>query len=275
MIKNWTLISQVVKNGALGVMKRESYIMSLTHPNHKKTIGIINLLGNPESSKRIALAGEEYKLQQCLTQKKGGRRLSTFAMEYCFSLPKSIEATPEQWKKIIIDCCKFLMKSLTLNDGEKKQFAHQIRAVLHQQNETSNDHVHVIIGKAIKGRVLTELQKKNTTSKLKLAYNAAVYRHLKVSPQNYQPKSSKYGKRLEMWRYSRDEENISKDGAALLRKLSIQVDKYFTAIEENDVKQKKRQLNRISKALGELEKEELPENHQLMVKNITDRLKLK
>lgn len=30
MIKNWTLISQVVKNGSIGVMKREAYIMSRT-----------------------------------------------------------------------------------------------------------------------------------------------------------------------------------------------------------------------------------------------------
>lgn len=275
MIKNWTVISKVVKNGSVGVMKREAYIMSRAHPNHKKTIGIVSLIGNSETTNKIALAGEEYRLRQCLMQKKGGRPLATYAMEFCLSLPKSIHATPEQWRKIVIDCGRFLMKKLVLNEEEKRQFANQIRAVLHQQDETSNDHVHLIVGKALKGRVLTELQKKATTSQLKFAYNAAVYRQLKVSPKDYEPKAKKYGKRLEMWRYSRAEENISKEAAALLRKLSTQVEKYFTAMEEEDEKQKKRQLNRIAKTLGELDSHTLPAKHQQTAKEISTRFKLK
>lgn len=275
MIKNWTLISQVVKNGSIGVMKREAYIMSRTHPNHKKTVSIIDLLGNEETSKRIALSGEEYKLRQFLTQKKGGRPLSTFAMEFCLSLPKEIVATPDQWKQITIDCCKFLIRMLVLNDEEKKQFAHQIRAVLHQQDRTSNDHVHLIIGKALKDRVLSELQKKQATNKLKFAYNAAVYRHLKVSTKNYLPKSENYGKRLEMWRYSRLEEGISKQAGALLKNLSEQVEKYFTAIEEENEKQKNRQLNRILKTISELEGESLPAKHQQEVDKIMTKLRPK
>lgn len=256
-------------------MKREAYLMSLTHPNHKKTTAVISIIGNRETSNKIALAGEEYKLQQCLMQKKGGRPLSTYAMEFCLSLPKEVPATHEQWKKITMDCCKFLIRMLSLNDEEKEQFVHQIRAVLHQQDQTSNDHVHLIIGKALKGRVLTELQKKQTTSKLKFAYNAAVYRHLNVSPKNYEPKAKNYGKRLEMWRYSRAEENISKEAAALLRNLSNQVEKYFTAIEEENEKQKNRQMNRILKTIAELEGQKLPEQHKQEVEKITTKLRLK
>jgi len=82
MIKNWTVITQAVKNGTDGVMCRERYITSAKHPNHKKTENLISLIGNRSTSKRIALLGEQFRLDQQLNNKRGGRPLSSFAVEF-------------------------------------------------------------------------------------------------------------------------------------------------------------------------------------------------
>ncbi len=72
MLKNWTIITQAVKHGAEGVLVREKYLTSQKHPNHRLTDNLISIIGNKETSKRIALAGEEFRVNQHLYQKKGG-----------------------------------------------------------------------------------------------------------------------------------------------------------------------------------------------------------
>lgn len=64
MIKNWTVITQPVKNGSDGVACRERYLMSIKHPNHKYTSEILNIIGNDKTTRYIALIGEQYRLRQ-------------------------------------------------------------------------------------------------------------------------------------------------------------------------------------------------------------------
>ncbi|MDF5425903.1 hypothetical protein P3691_27140, partial [Vibrio parahaemolyticus] len=104
MLKNWTVTTQPVRLASDGIMMRERYLLNAKHANHKYTEALISIFGCGETSHRIALAGEKFRLEQQL-KRKGGRPLSSYAMEYCLTLPKGYRPTAEQWQSIVKDCC--------------------------------------------------------------------------------------------------------------------------------------------------------------------------
>ncbi|MFA0425071.1 hypothetical protein AB4562_24155, partial [Vibrio sp. 10N.222.54.A1] len=191
MIKNWTVTTQPVRHASDGVMMRERYLLNKTHANHKHSETLISIFGCAETSNRIALAGEQFRLNQHLYNRKGGRPLSSYAMEYCLTLPKGYRPTTAQWQSIVKDCCFALTKLCKLNKSEFAQYRQQIRAVLHQQAQTdtkgSGDHVHLIIGKVVGNRVLKELQQKKATKIIKLAFNQSVLKHVGIDCRSYDP----------------------------------------------------------------------------------------
>ncbi|MFS1459933.1 hypothetical protein BCU40_001580 [Vibrio lentus] len=264
MIKNWTTTTEAVKNGTDGVMARERYLLAKKHPNHRNTEAIISLIGSAKTSQRVALVGEQFRVKQHLNR-KGGRPLSSYAMEYCLTLPKGHRPTPEQWKAIITDCCLAVSKLIELKPDELKQFKSQIRAVLHQQQQSgvrgTGDHVHLIIGKVINGKVLRVLQQKKCTALLKQAFNAAVLKHTGLDHKQYKPHELVRGKRLESWKYREQKAAEAQHVLHLIAKLQKQADKWFNAKENDDYRQQNRQINRLITTFEELSHAELP-NHQ-------------
>ena len=260
-MKNWTVITQAVKDGSNGIMKRERYLVSTKNASHKET-NIISLIGSPETSRRMAILGEQYKLYQQQKQKRGGRPLSSYAVEYCITLPKGISPTPNQWKLITIDCVKALAQVCNLTKPEYENYIKGIRAVLHQQNQNNprgtGDHVHFIVSKVLAGKgVLTQLQKKGATRALKSAFTLSVLKHTNYSINDYSPQEIGRSNRIEQWKvqYSRAEQ--SKEELKLIRQLQNQVDKWLKAKEENDYRQVHRQFNRINKSLNRMNKLDL------------------
>lgn len=255
-MKNWTVITQPVKDGSNGIMKRERYLVSTKTASHKET-NIISLIGSPETSRRMAILGEQYKLYQQQKQKRGGRPLSSYAVEYCITLPKGISPTPQQWKSITIDCVKALAQVCNLSQSEYENYKKGIRAVLHQQNQNNprgtGDHVHFIVSKVLAAKgVLTQLQKKGATRALKSAFTLSVLKHTNYSINDYTPQEIGRSKRLEQWKvqYSRAEQ--SKEELKLIQQLQNQVDKWLKAKEENDYRQINRQYNRMYKTYEKL-----------------------
>ncbi|MEZ8088122.1 hypothetical protein [Vibrio sp. 1S139] len=248
MIKNWTVITQPVKFGSKGVASRERYLTSKNHPNHKNTTEIHSIIGDEYTSRYIDLIGEQYRLRQQMGRKPG-RHLSSFAMEYCLTLPKDV-ATPnnEQWNKVINYCCTSLFNICNLEEQDKYYFKKNIRAVLHRQNKNistgSGDHVHLIIGKVLAGkntRILKELQQKKATKALKTAFNIAVLKYIGLNFRDYTPSELRKFKKLEIWKHyqSKDLENLKN-----IERIQKQVDKWFSAFAEKD----NRQFNRINKS---------------------------
>ncbi|MDW2032974.1 hypothetical protein R7R52_13375 [Vibrio sp. 665] len=264
MIKNWTITTEAVKNGTDGVMARERYLLAENHPNHRTTEAITSLFGSEKTSQRIALVGEQFRVKQHLNC-KGGRPLSSYAMEYCLTLPKGHRPTPEQWRTIITDCCLAVSKLIGLKPDELKQFKSQIRAVLHQQQQSgvrgTGDHVHLIIGKVINGKVLRVLQQKKCTALLKQAFNASVLKHTGLDHKQYKPHELDRGKRLESWKYREQKAADSVHIQKQLIKLQNQADKWFIAKDNDDYRQQNRQMNRLIKTFEELSHAELP-SHQ-------------
>ncbi|WP_394496294.1 hypothetical protein [Shewanella sp. ENK2] len=256
MIKNWTVTTQAVKNGSDGVITRERYLLSQKHPNHKHTEKLISIIGNARTSQRIAIAGEQFKLHQKLNNTRGGRPLSSYAIEFCLTLPKGHRPTSKQWHSIVSDCCLALAKMLKLSQEEREQYKTQIRAVLHQQPQEgrtgTGDHVHLIIGKVIGSKVLKQLQQKQATKLIKLAFNGAVLKHVGIDHREYKSYELDRGKRLEMWKYQQQQAQDSLWIQNLINKLQTQADKWFEALNKDDSRQQIRQHNRLLKTFKEL-----------------------
>ncbi|WP_274024070.1 hypothetical protein [Vibrio parahaemolyticus] len=256
MIKNWTVTTQPVRLGTDGVMMCERYLLNKTHTNHKYTDDLISIFGCAETSNRIALVGEQFRLNQQLYNHKGGRPLSSYAMEYCLTLPKGYRPSEEQWHSIVKDCCLALAKLCKLNKSEFTQYRQQIRAVLHQQaqggNKGSGDHVHLIIGKVVSNRVLKELQQKKATKIIKQAFNQSVLKHVGINHRTYEPVEKEKGRRLSTWQYQHQKATEALEIEKLIEKMQTQFDKWLKAKEARNERQLKRQKNRLLKTYEEL-----------------------
>ncbi|HFD4278497.1 hypothetical protein [Vibrio parahaemolyticus] len=256
MLKNWTVTTQPVRLGSNGVMMRERYLLNKTHANHKYTDDLISIFGCAETSNRIALVGEQFRLNQQLYSRRGGRPLSSYAMEYCLTLPKGFRPSSEQWQSIVKDCCLALAKLCKLNKSEFAQYRQQIRAVLHQQaqdgNKGSGDHVHLIIGKVVGSRVLKELQQKKSTKLIKQAFNKSVLEHVGIDYRSYEPIEKEKGRRLSTWQYQHQKATEALEIEKLIKQMQTQFDKWLKAKEAYDERQLKRQKNRLLKTYEEL-----------------------
>ncbi|HCG8465095.1 TPA: hypothetical protein NJ562_003093 [Vibrio parahaemolyticus] len=276
MIKNFTLISQPVKLQSDGVMMRERYLLSEQHANHKHSDALISLVGCAETSHRIALAGEKFRLEQQL-KRKGGRPLSSYAMEYCLTLPRGYRPSIEQWQSITSDCCIKLAKYCKLTKAEFAQYRQQIRAVLHQQNQEgqkgTGDHVHLIIGKVVRGRVLKELQKKGATKLLKQTFNHAVLQHVGIDYRSYEPIEKEKGRRLSTWQYQYEKANQALEIEKLIKKMQSQFDKWLNAKEELNERQIRRQQNRLLKSYEQLKQHSLSASQLERINAVKNQIK--
>ena len=276
MLKNWIVTTQAVKFESDGIITRERYLLSQKHPNHKSTEKLISIIGNSKTSQRIALVGEQFRLHQQLNNKKGGRPLSSYAVEFCLTLPRGHRPTPKQWHSIVSDCCISLAKMLELTKNEFEQYKKQIRAVLHQQPQDghrgSGDHVHLIIGKVVNQRVLKQLQQKQATKLIKSAFNQAVLRHVGIDYREYKPYELNRGKRLETWKYESQKAQNALSIQKLINKLQTQADKWFAAINDHNLIQDKRQFNRISKTFADLENYSLSSEQTRQIDNLRRKL---
>lgn len=256
MLKNWTVITQPVKFESKGVACRERYLTSENHPNHKNTTEIHSIIGDEYTSRYIALIGEQYRLRQQMGSKPG-RHLSSFAMEYCLTLPKDVERPSiEQWYQIINYCCDSLYNYCSLKEEERFYFKKNIRAVLHRQDQKiasgSGDHVHLMVGKVLAGkntRILTELQRKNATSVLKTAFNVAVLKYTGLNFRDYKKSELKKSKKLELWKHHQSKYLKEVKEIEIIQK---QIDKWFSAFSIKDNRQLNRQFNRINKSYSSL-----------------------
>lgn len=248
MLKNWTVVTQATQN----VMAREHYLTNMKHRNHKATEKILNIYGSEVQSLNMLRNCERYKLKQAAAR-KGGRPPKE-AVEFCFTLPKSIRPSPEQWRQILNKLAKNLASHLNITTS---QLATIVRAVLHQQCQNSEtrgagDHMHLIIGKFTDDLTyLAELQRKSTTRLLKTAFNNAVYEVTGIRHQSYNLQKNYSGtakKKAPNWKVkaARKQEEIKLQEQHLKRMIG-QAEKWLQAYELGDVKQMNRQYNRLIK----------------------------
>ncbi|WED21482.1 hypothetical protein L3Q72_12735 [Vibrio sp. JC009] len=276
MLKNWVVITQPVRDRTDGLMKREHYLGNENHQNHANTEAIVQIFGDEKTVHRMALLGEKYRLRQKLVNRQGGRPLSSFAVEYCLTLPKGVvRPSKRQWQSIVRDVCKSLVLAYKLSESETKLLSKQVRAVCHMQRQDgalgTGDHVHLIIGKVVGNRVLTELQKKSATHIVKQSFNTAVMKYLRLSTSSYQVQNGNRGKRLEMWRFFHKASQEKLETIKLINRLQKQADRWFNALESGETKIA-RKYNRMNLTLRKLEElvveDEVKQNLALLKSHI-------
>ncbi|CAH7339050.1 conserved hypothetical protein [Vibrio chagasii] len=277
MLKNWTVITQPVRLASDGVLIRERYYLNPKHVNHKHTEALISLFGCTETSNRIAISGEQFRLNQQLYNRRGGRPLATYAMEYCLTLPKGYRPTKSQWQSIVKECALALAKLCRLNKSEFAQYRQQIRAVLHQQeqqgNKGSGDHVHLMIGKVVSNRVLTELQQKKATKVIKQAFNSAVLQHVGIDYRSYEPIEKEKGRRLSTWQYQHQKATEALEIEKLIKQMQTQFEKWLSAKEERNERQIRRQQNRLLKSYEQLKQRSLSASQLEKINVLTSQIK--
>ncbi|MCG9665818.1 hypothetical protein L1D26_22470 [Vibrio mediterranei] len=254
-MKNWTVITQPVRWQSKGLYLRERYLTSVNHSNHRNTESIIDIIGDSSSVKRIALMGEHFNLKRNVSNSRG-RRLESYAMEFCLTLPKGFRPAPEEWTQVVNDICFYTRQYCKLTPEESKRFDLSVRAVLHRQDPKTKlgagDHIHLILPKVVRDgdklRILKELQRKQYTKIVKSIYTSSVLRNFGYEINNYSPKATNSGRKLEIWKANREKLEIDISRNNELLRIVNQMKKWFIAFETNDNKQKNRQFNRIKKS---------------------------
>ncbi|MBW3139511.1 hypothetical protein KUV56_08285 [Ferrimonas balearica] len=257
-MKNWTVITQAVKDGTSGLKKRERYLTSSSHPNHKNTVEIVELNGDKRTLIKTSLAGESFRVYQKLSG-KGGRPLTSFAMEFCFTLPKSIRPSIKEWKIISDDIINSICEKLELSEEEKAKYISHCRCVLHRQENTmisgTGDHIHMICPKVFNKRILTSLQKKSFTNFLKQVYNHTILSNLKIDVLDYSPSVMSKMKRLQVWKYTLYQLKLRKTDLIAIEKISKKIDELNIALEENNQKQISRITSNLNRIFSDLPQE--------------------
>lgn len=193
MLKNWTVITQPIKDQSLGLKKFLRYLVSESHKNHKNKTAIKPIFGNIDRFHLKTVFNITKQELITAKKKKGGRGFNSFAQSFVFSLPPDLpnKITHQQWQNISKDIIKELSLFLNLTPQHLKD---HLFMNLHEQD---NPHLNLVIAKVINGITRTELQQKSIIKVLKHAFNLAVLQHTGLDHTQYQPKTrrkKRYGK---------------------------------------------------------------------------------
>lgn len=185
MLKNWTVITQPIKNRGLGLRKFLRYLVSESHKNHKSKTTIKPIFGNIDRFHLKTVFNITKQELITAKKKKGGRGFNSFAQSFVFSLPPAlpIKITHQQWQNISRDIIKELSLFLNLTPKDLKD---HLFMNLHEQD---NPHLNLVIAKVINAETRTELQQKSIVRVLKHAFNLAVLEHTRLDHTQYQPKT--------------------------------------------------------------------------------------
>lgn len=205
-IKNWTVTTQRVKNKSEGLSEYTSYLVSSKHENHKNTniVQIFNMDYNRFLNNTI---NETIEFDS--KNKKGGRKVESYAQSFNFILPPPHKPTPEQWKKIAVDLVNTIHKELNIKP-EVKKFGNACFINVHDQ---ANPHLNMLVPRIFEGERLADLDRKNVLAKLKLQFNQSVLKHCEIDHTHHNPLRVNTGRRKNKQRYEYDKAQKAVDTA--------------------------------------------------------------
>lgn len=230
MIKNWTVTTERLKNKHLGLAEYASYLISPNHKNHKNT-EIKRLFNFVEKDEFVArVIGEIIEFDS--NNKKGGRKVESYAQSFNFVLPKPYKPTVEQWRSIAKDLIRKVFTDLKI-EGDVNSFAKSLFVNLHDQ---SNPHINLIVPRIYNGVRLSELDKKALLRALKKEFNKSVLTHCKIDHKDYVPQQQNVGKKRAQWQNDKAlaEGSIDKlhEDIKLLQNQSIKSSEIYNSLVE-------------------------------------------
>lgn len=175
-IKNWTVVTERVKNKATGLATYQQYLSNTTHKNHKKTV-IHEITNN--SSDFFAFTAKN-AMEKDLNSR--GKRVASYAQGFNLTLPNQFQPNATQWKKIYFEVRDALKTHLNLTNES-------FYCNLHEE-PTKNSHLNLLVSRCNEGGKLnTDLDKYSTLGLVKKTFTQAVLKHCNISTKNYVKKS--------------------------------------------------------------------------------------
>lgn len=208
-IKNWTVTTERVKNKDVGLSEYVSYLVSERHKNHKNTTiyplfnSELNAFLNSTIKKTIDFDAKN---------KKGGRKVESFAQSFNFILPPPHKPTPEEWKKIAKELVNTVHKELEIKE-DINQFGRSCFLNIHDQ---ANPHLNLLVPRIFAGERLADLDRKNVLAKLKLQFNQSVLKHCNIDHTHHKPLRTNVGRRKTAQRHEYDKAKAEAQNASKL-----------------------------------------------------------
>lgn len=199
-IKNWIVTTERVKNKDYGLSEYASYLVSQKHQNHRET-EIFPIFGNFNTFINSTI---QQTLEFDKNNKKGGRKVESYAQSFNFILPPPHKPTLEQWKKISVDLMKVVHTEMKIKSNIN-EFGNACFLNLHDQK---NPHLNMLIPRIFKNERLADLDRKNVLAKLKLQFNQSVLKHCQIDHEKHNPLRKNVGRRKTKQQY--DYENSKK-----------------------------------------------------------------
>jgi hypothetical protein len=187
-IKNWTVTTERVKNKDFGLSEYVSYLASTTHKNHKNTK--VYALFNSDTHKFLNTTIQE-TLSFDRENKKGGRKVESYAQSFNFILPPPHCPTAEQWAEISYDLLRVAHSELNI----KQDLSKFVRACFVNVHEQSNPHVNIVIPRIFEKERLADLDRKNVLAKLKQEFNLSVLKNCNIDHTHHKPLRKSVGSR--------------------------------------------------------------------------------
>lgn len=196
-IKNWTVTTERVKNKDFGLSEYASYLASAKHKNHKNTT--IYPLFNSDVNTFLNNTIQE-TISFDAKNKKGGRKVESFAQSFNFILPPPHKPTAEQWTKISKDLVNTIHKELEIKE-DVNRFGRACFLNIHDQ---TNPHLNLLVPRIFSGQRLADLDRKNVLAKLKLQFNQSVLKHCNIDHTHHKPLRTNVGRRKTAQRHEYD-----------------------------------------------------------------------
>lgn len=187
-IKNWTVTTERVKSKDVGLSDYVSYLVSEKHKNHKNTT-IYPLFNSDPNTFLNRTINETIEFDA--KNKKGGRKVESFAQSFNFILPPPHKPTPEQWQKISRDLIETIHKELSIKES-LSSFGSDCFLNIHDQ---ANPHLNLLVPRIFKGERLADVDRKNVLAKVKLQFNKSVLKHCDIDHTQHNPIRTNRGPR--------------------------------------------------------------------------------
>lgn len=176
-IKNWTVVTERVKDGASGLHTYQSYLTSSNHKNHKDT----DILPITDNQSEFFGYAAENAMRRDAENTKGGRRVASYAQGFNLTLPHEFQPSHAQWKMIFLKVREELKEHLGCDNS-------CFYANVHKENK-KNSHMNLLVSRCHQGKVLDKLDQKSTLALTKRAFTNAVLNVCKISTDMYEKKS--------------------------------------------------------------------------------------
>lgn len=202
-IKNFTVTTERVKNKQSGLIEYTTYLLSDKVKSHKDTeIITFGGLSNANTFLKRTISDT---IGLDLNNKKGGRKVESYAQSFVFSLPKGTEPpTPEQWKQIYQSLYKDLINKETFENFTDEDILKLKTNTFITAHNQKNPHLNVLIPRIFEKKDksvvrLSNIDQKAFLAKSKQAFNNACFKVLKLDHTSFTPFDQNVGPKRRKW----------------------------------------------------------------------------